>query len=143
MPGERGPVCPHGPDGLPGRAGHQGAAGPRGFFGPKVAPDFVVLQVTIRSPESVYQSVGKITADRRSKMSRLAAIAHQIPSRGLQSQSDDERLRGATIRRFFPDRPIKDPQGEPGEKGESKTVDFMSRLVICQVGKNFSLCIYS
>uniref|UniRef100_A0A1I7SDR3 GTP_EFTU_D3 domain-containing protein n=1 Tax=Bursaphelenchus xylophilus TaxID=6326 RepID=A0A1I7SDR3_BURXY len=40
-------------------------------------------------------------------MSRLAAIAHQIPSRGLQSQSDDERLRGATIRRYFPDRPIE------------------------------------
>uniref|UniRef100_A0A1I7S8R5 G protein-coupled receptor n=1 Tax=Bursaphelenchus xylophilus TaxID=6326 RepID=A0A1I7S8R5_BURXY len=35
-------------------------------------------------------------------MSRLAAVAHQIRSRGLQSQSDDGRFGGATIRRFFP-----------------------------------------
>ncbi|CAD5228381.1 unnamed protein product [Bursaphelenchus xylophilus] len=42
-------------------------------------------------------------------MSRLAAIAHQVPSRGLQSQSDDGRFRCATIRRYFSDRRILPP----------------------------------
>ncbi|CAD5230796.1 unnamed protein product [Bursaphelenchus xylophilus] len=58
-------------------------------------------------------------------MSRLTAIAPQIPSRGLQSQSDDGRFGGATIRRYFPDRLIDFDEIE----GKFRLLKILFRIV--------------
>ncbi|CAD5223034.1 unnamed protein product [Bursaphelenchus xylophilus] len=66
-------------------------------------------------------------------MLRLAAIAHQIPGHGLQSQSDDGRFRDETIRRYFADRLIGErvfPQGRVCGKNDDWRLEKVRQKVV-------------